>query len=487
MSATSATYAPSPNPLLRGGRVILAAQAMRLLVRIASAMILTRLLTPDAYGLQGMALTVYGLLYMIRDFGVLTAAQQRDFTRQSFNAYSRLGLMGGLFLAVLGSALGWPLGWFFHEPHRLPPVLAAMSAAFLFSGAAAPALGLLYRQQKIPTLAAIEVGAMTLASAVAVLAAVAGLGVWSLVLMALINEAAICATAWWFCPWRPGRDIGNTRWRTLLTFGANLTGFGVTDYYARNLDQITVGWSAGAASLGLYGRGAQVTVLPVQFGIAPFTGWIVASLGRLADQPQAFATFFRQTLNGLLHVSLPAAAVCAVAPEAVVSLLYGKTWLAAAPVVRWLALSLAVQPWLFAPVWLLQSTGHVRRLFALSSAGFVLVATACLLCVQWGYVAVAAGCAAAAVAQAGLGLLLCRGCTAARLGDMLRPAQRPLALHGGLLLLLLLLAAGMGGDRLPREWRLPALLVTAVVYYSLLYLTSRRTRAEVHGHFLWPK
>ena len=219
MSATSATYAPSPNPLLRGGRVILAAQAMRLLVRIASAMILTRLLTPDAYGLQGMALTVYGLLYMIRDFGVLTAAQQRDFTRQSFNAYSRLGLMGGLFLAVLGSALGWPLGWFFHEPHRLPPVLAAMSAAFLFSGAAAPALGLLYRQQKIPTLAAIEVGAMTLASAVAVLAAVAGLGVWSLVLMALINEAAICATAWWFCPWRPGRDIGNTRWRTLLTFG----------------------------------------------------------------------------------------------------------------------------------------------------------------------------------------------------------------------------------------------------------------------------
>ena len=261
----------------------------------------------------------------------------------------------------------------------------------------------------------------------------------------------------------------------------------MTDYYARNLDQITVGWSAGAASLGLYGRGAQVTVLPVQFGIAPFTGWIVASLGRLADQPQAFATFFRQTLNGLLHVSLPAAAVCAVAPEAVVSLLYGKTWLAAAPVVRWLALSLAVQPWLFAPVWLLQSTGHVRRLFALSSAGFVLVATACLLCVQWGYVAVAAGCAAAAVAQAGLGLLLCRGCTAARLGDMLRPAQRPLALHGGLLLLLLLLAAGMGGDRLPREWRLPALLVTAVVYYSLLYLTSRRTRAEVHGHFLWPK
>ena len=329
MSAPPAAPVPSPSPLLAGGRVILAAQTMRLLVRIASAMVLTRLLTPAAYGLQGMALTVYGLLYMVRDFGVLTAAQQPDFTRQRFNAYARIGLVGGLGLALLGAALGWPLGWFFREPQRLPPVLAAMSAAFLFSGAAAPALGLLYRQQRIPTLAAIEVGAMTLASAGAVLAAWAGWGVWALVLMALINEAATCVAAWAICPWRPGAGHRDTRWRTLATFGANLTGFGVTDYYARNLDQIAVGWSTGAATLGIYGRGTQITVLPMQFGIAPFTGWIVASLGRLADRPAAFATFFRQTLNGLLHVSFPAAIPCAVAPEAVVRLLYGQAWLAA--------------------------------------------------------------------------------------------------------------------------------------------------------------
>jgi len=486
MSAPSANSAPSPGPLLAGGRVILVAQALRFLVRLASAMLLTRLLTPEAYGLQGMALTVYGLLYMIRDFGVLTAAQQRDFTRQAFNAYVRLGLAGGLGLALLGAAVGWPLGWFFHEPVRLPPVLAAMSGAFLFSGAAAPALGLLYREQKIPTLAAIEVGAMTVASFGAVLAALAGLGVWALVLMALINEAAICAAAWVCCPWRPGRDLGGARWGQMLKFGAHLTGFGVTDYYARNLDQIAVGWSTGAAALGLYGRGAQLATLPVQFGIAPFTGWIVASLGQLADQPRAFVDFFRRTLNGLFHVSLPAAVICAVAPEAVIHLLYGRKWLAAAPVLRWLALLLAVQPWLLAPVWLLQSTGRVRRLFALSTTGMLLVGAACLLCVRLGYVAVAAGCATAGAVQAILGLWVCRQATVATMGDLLQPARRPLLLHGGLLLLLEAEVVA-DGHWLAGTWRLPALLATAAGYYTLLYLTSGRTRAEVHGHFLWAK
>jgi len=486
MSVPSAPPASTPGPLLAGGRVILVAQATRFLVRLASAMLLTRLLTPDAYGLQGMAVTVYGLLYMIRDFGVLAAAQQRDFNQQAFNAYVRLGLAGGLGLALLGAGLGWPLGWFFHEPQRLPPVLAVMSVAFLFSGTAAPALGVLYRQQKIPTLAIIEVGAMTLASVAAVLAALAGLGVWALVLMALVNEAAICAGAWAFCPWRPGQDLGEARWGRMLRFGAHLTGFGVTDYYARNLDQIAVGWSSGAASLGLYGRGAQLATLPIQFGIAPFTGWIVASLGRLADQPRAFADFFRRTLNGLLHVSLPAAVICAVAPEAVVHLLYGRKWLAAAPVLRWLALLLAVQPWLLAPVWLLQSTGRVRRLFTLSTTGMLLVGTACLLCVRLGYVAVAAGCATAGVAQAALGLWVCRHVTAATTADLLQPARQPLLLHGGLLLLLEAEVLA-GGNWLSGNWRLPALLVTAVGYYALLYRSSPRTRAEVHGHFLWAK
>lgn len=486
MSETPATFAALRNPLLAGGRVILTAQMMRLLVRVASAMLLTRLLTPEAYGLQGMALTVYGLLYMTRDFGVLTAAQQPDFTQQRFNAYCRLGLIGGLVLALLGAALGWPVAWLFHEPQRLPPVLAGMSAAFLFSGAAAPALGVLYREQKIATLAAIEVAAMTMASAVAVLAAWAGLGVWSLVLLVIVNEATVCAAGWRLCPWRPGRDTGDTRWRSLLGFGANLTGYGVTDYYARNLDQVAVGWSAGPVALGLYGRGVQITVLPVQFAIAPFTGWIVASLGRLRAQPPVYTAFFRQMLTGLLHVSLPAAIVCVVAPDAVVRLLYGPAWLAAAPVVRWLGLLLAIQPWLFAPVWLLQSTGRVRRLFAWSTAGMLMIATACFSTCRLGFTAVAAASALSATAQAGLGMLMCRGCTPARISDLLQPARMPLLLHGGLMLLLLL-ATAMGGGQLAWGCQLGALGAVGLLYYAVAFLASRRVRNEVYGHFLWPK
>ena len=151
----------------------------------------------------------------------------------------------------------------------------------------------------------------------------------------------------------------------------------------------------------------------------------------LKDDPAAYADFFRRLLNGLLHVSLAAGAVCFAVPDLVVHTFFGARWMESVPVLHWLGLGLAAQPLLFAQGWLLESTGQVRRLLRLSLLGMGLVFGACALAAPRGIEAIALAGAAACLFQGLLGLALCRGCTPVTAADMTRAGLWPVISHGG--------------------------------------------------------
>jgi PST family polysaccharide transporter len=482
----SESFATIPDPAAAppaGGRAIFLGQMWKVVVRLATAATLARLLTPEIYGRYGMVLVVYSLLYMAKDFGIGTAMQQPDFSRARFNALCRLGFFGGILLALLGAALGPPVAQFYREP-TLVALLGAFSVGLVFAASAAPALGLLYRERKIRAIATVDAVAMTLASLAGVLGAASGLGVWALVVLSLVNEIVACAGYWWMSPWKPGADTGNIRWRDPLRFGAKLTGYSVINYCARNVDQPAVGWAWGSTALGIYGRAVQLTAMPVQFGIAPFNNWIIAALSRLRSQPAAYAGLFRQKLNNLLHVSLPVAMACLVVPELGVGLLFGPQWLEAAPMVRWLGLALGLQPWLFAPGWLLESTGQAGRLLTISAGGLVLAFSASFLAVAHGALAVAQAVAAATAIQVLLSAIVCKGRTPLAWSDWWRPALFPLTLHGGFGLVML--AARNLSPTGPGVWPRAALIgALGAAYYGSLWFSLARIRSEFRGHFLW--
>ncbi len=63
---------------IRGGFARLCAQAANFLLRVVSLMILARLLGPKDFGLVGMVTAFTGVLNLFRDFGLSSAAVQRE-------------------------------------------------------------------------------------------------------------------------------------------------------------------------------------------------------------------------------------------------------------------------------------------------------------------------------------------------------------------------------------------------------------------------
>src|SRR5208283_2241975 len=90
---------------IRGGLARLCAQGANFIIRLASLMILARLLGPKDFGLVGMVTAFTGVLSLFRDFGLSTATIQRTtVTDEQISTLFWINLLVGVLLALLSVA-----------------------------------------------------------------------------------------------------------------------------------------------------------------------------------------------------------------------------------------------------------------------------------------------------------------------------------------------------------------------------------------------
>ena len=63
---------------MRSGAVALVSQGIGFIMQLASTTMLSRLLTPQDFGLVAMVIAITGLLLVFKDLGLATATIQRD-------------------------------------------------------------------------------------------------------------------------------------------------------------------------------------------------------------------------------------------------------------------------------------------------------------------------------------------------------------------------------------------------------------------------
>src|SRR6202012_3478050 len=121
------------------------------------------------------------VLSLFRDFGLSAAAIQRaDVTEEQTSTLFWINVLTGAALTLFTGALAPAVGRFYHEP-RLFAVTWVVALGFLINGAGVQHSVRLQREMRFTTLALIDVVVLILSTAIAIGAAKAGYGVWSLV------------------------------------------------------------------------------------------------------------------------------------------------------------------------------------------------------------------------------------------------------------------------------------------------------------------
>ncbi|MDZ4656178.1 MAG: lipopolysaccharide biosynthesis protein [Bythopirellula sp.] len=345
----------------RGGRYTVASLSFNFLVTAVSTIWLTRELMPADFGLYGMVLPLVNFASMFVDLGLSRAVVQKpQITHEQVSTLFWINLAISALLSLLMAAATPLVVAFYREP-QLATLNLAMSGLFIITGLTLQHRALLQRRMEFGKINAVAAIAPLTAAVVAITIALMGGRYWALVALLTVSHLTTCLGMWIACRWRPGLPRRGTGVREMLTFGGHVTGFQFINYFARNADNVMLGYVWGKVPLGIYTRAYSLMMLPVGKLMTPLDQVLVPTLSRLVDNPERYRLFYRSALTLVATVcTFSAVAFILISPE-LIPLVLGEKWREIVPLFLALSPAVLVACTNSASSWLYLSFGHVNR------------------------------------------------------------------------------------------------------------------------------
>ena len=448
------------------------ATAARQLVSLGGVAVLARLLDPKAYGLMGMAATITVFLINFRDLGTTAAVVQRkELNQRLLSSLFWLNMGFGLLLTVLVAGLSAPAAAFFHDD-QVGPILRAISFSFVLASAGMIHQALLTRDMSFHHVAMADFAASLAGYAVAIACALRGWGVWSLVASNLTIPLVSTVLYWVFCAWRPSLVVDRTEIGQVFGFSANLTGFGMVNFFSRNADNIIIGRVLGAQPLGLYQMAYNLMLYPLQNVSSVIAQVLFPAFARIQDDNERFRSAYVRSclLIGLL--TFPLIAGLGSIADPLLGTALGEKWIPAVTTFQILAPVGLVQSIFTTMGQIFISKGRTDLLFRWGIFSCVVLVTALFIGVPYGIAGVAVSYVVAYLAIiAPSGFLLAFRLIELPLGQFLKPFLPQLLITAGMAF------SAWGTLRVLGEWGvgnwprlIAAITVGAVVYIGALLL-----------------
>lgn len=374
---------------LRGGALTAAAQAIKIGIQFVSVVVLARMLAPEDFGLVASVGPIIAFVGLFQNLGLQQAVIQRpEISRQQLNQVFWISALAGLICTIVIAALSPAVSAFYADGRMTGITLAAATPLLLGSLAALP-LALMNRNLQFGQLAINDVATALAGLGAAIAAAYVGLGYWSLVIGPAAGAVVTLAGAWLATRWKPGRPSIKVE-REILSFGANLTGFNLVNFFSRNLDNILIGKFSGPVELGYYDRAYKLLLFPLQNINQPLSRLMVPLLSRIQDDKPRFRELYLRTNWLLAFITVPGIAALTIAAEPVVSILFGEHWLGVAPIFAWLGIAGLMQPVSSTTGWIFICQGKTGTMFRWGVYSALTTALSFAAGLKWGAVGVAA-------------------------------------------------------------------------------------------------
>ncbi len=305
-----------------------------MVLQFAVNLVLARLLLPADFGIVGMLAIFMSVSQTLIDGGFASALIQRKMPSQAdystifyWNLTFSLLLYGVLFVSAP------PVARFFNLP-VLCPVLRVISLNLVVSALGQVQLVRMKKRLAFKRLAVVNLTSYAATAAVGVSMAVAGMGVWSLVVMSAANQLMLTLLYWILGRWHPSAVFSRASLRSLFGYGGYMLAAGVLQEVCRNVQGIIIGKRFSAAQMGLYSQAYkldQVTsyALPqvlVQVLFPFFSG--------IQDDREKLIAMTGLGMRVIAALVFPLLGTLILVAGPLVEMLYGEQWLPCVPYFR---------------------------------------------------------------------------------------------------------------------------------------------------------
>ncbi|MGX9356406.1 oligosaccharide flippase family protein [Roseobacteraceae bacterium S113] len=237
-------------------------------IRLASNLILTRLLFPEAFGMMAIVMILMQGLTMFSDVGTTPAILQSkrgDDPRFLDTAWT-INVIRGFALCAFALALAYPMAWFYSEP-LLAPLIMVSSVTLILQGFLPTKMESAQRHLRLGRITTLDIVTQLSGIISAILLALWLQSVWALIWSSLISMVVQLVINYVFLP----GPMNRLRWDK--SAGAELINFGkwiflatVCGFVFTQSDRIILGRLLDLELLGIYNIGFFLAAFPLLLG-----------------------------------------------------------------------------------------------------------------------------------------------------------------------------------------------------------------------------
>ncbi|MDB5410624.1 MAG: hypothetical protein JWL84_5536 [Rhodospirillales bacterium] len=298
---------------------------------LLSLVVLSRILDADDFGAAAMTLGVVQILNLLVETIFHDAlVQRREIDELDYDTAFAVNLAVGTLL----SALCWLGAETFAAGVGVPKVaalLGPMSLSLPLMGCAASLIAEQRRRMAFRPLALRSLVGRSGGAVLAIGAALAGAGVWSLVVQQVASVGLAALTLWVFAPRRPRLRFSTAALDGLLRFGVKSVAANLVFFSLPRLFITGIGTLLGAAAAGYVTLAFRAIDMLRDLAAGAMLQLSLPIFSRLQDDRAGLERHFLVAVDISTAVMYPVFVGLAVTAPEIVGLLFGTKWLPAAP------------------------------------------------------------------------------------------------------------------------------------------------------------
>jgi lipopolysaccharide exporter len=322
---------------VKGGFWVFSLRITDRIFQLARTIILARLLSPNDFGLFGIAFLVLSILETFTESGFQHALiQKKGETRSFLDTAWTIGLIRGFTVAAIVFFLAKPASIFFDAP-AAETILRVIGASIILQSLTNISVLYFQKELEFQKYFRYQFSGTIADAAVAITAAFLLKSVWALVFGLLAGNLVRCIMSYMVEPYRPKIRFNINQAKELFSFGKWVLGSSVLIFIGAHIDDIFAGKLLGAAALGLYQMAYKISNLP-----ATEITYVIASIAFPAyskvqeNQVRLQQVYFR-IMRLTIAISIPiAVGIIFLAPE-FTNIFLGEKWIPMVPAMQLLA------------------------------------------------------------------------------------------------------------------------------------------------------
>ena len=312
---------------------------LTMLIQMVVSIIVARQLMPEDFGIMAILTFFTSVALAIVDSGFSqTLIRKQNPSNEEYKSVLGFNVVVSLILYALLVAVA-PYIANFYGHSVIAKVAPVLFLVLPINSLCVVQTVMFTKEFRFALLSKIVFVASLISGVVAVVMAVAGCGIWSLVAQRLLMMGIKAIAFWAIRRWRSDARFSLATIRAMMPFSLRLLATDLIASIYNNVAQLFIGKMHTTTTLGYYSQAQKLKDLPVTSTVQAVQGVTYPALSELNDDDVKFGDGYERIVRMLGFVTLPVMLGFVAIAEDMFMLLLGERWMPTVPYFEVLALS----------------------------------------------------------------------------------------------------------------------------------------------------